>query len=307
MRPAFTLEPLKAGSTPKTTATLIDSDNAKSSTRQSSVERHHDRRRQRRQHQHGHERQHTREADPEQTADEKQYDRLGQQLTGETPPPSAERRAQRDLSRARGRPGQHDAGDVRAGRRPGPVRPGPSARRRSQTRYSGSRRRVRMEARSIVAPDRSRRRGHDRSACRWLSLQPPRSRTARRGRSRPPATTLPVLSDPIASHTSHDWIPVPWKPGAATPTTVTGRPLIRSVRPTIAVVTVESPPPVVIVEDRGALVAVGEHTPTSRRRPERGEEIRRDRLTENRLGVRRPRRRQSHDVREQSFGEHARQ
>ena len=35
--PASTSEPLSAGSTPKTTAALIDSDNAKSSTRQSSV------------------------------------------------------------------------------------------------------------------------------------------------------------------------------------------------------------------------------------------------------------------------------
>ena len=41
-----------------------------------------------------------------------------------------------------------------------------------------------------------------------------------------------VSPDPMASHTSHFWIPVPWKSGAATPTMVTGRPLIRSTRPT---------------------------------------------------------------------------
>ena len=60
--------------------------------------------------------QHPREADPEQAAEEKEHDRLGEQLTGETPAPGAERRAQGDFPRARGRPGQHDAGDVRAGR-----------------------------------------------------------------------------------------------------------------------------------------------------------------------------------------------
>ncbi len=60
-------------------------------------------------------RQHTREADPEQTAEEKEHDRLGEQLTDETSSPGAERRAECDLPRARGRPGQHDAGDVRAG------------------------------------------------------------------------------------------------------------------------------------------------------------------------------------------------
>ena len=67
--PASTLEPLKAGSTPKTTA---DADRQRQREEQHAPiqrQRHHDRRRQRRKHQHGHEHQHPREADPEQTAD----------------------------------------------------------------------------------------------------------------------------------------------------------------------------------------------------------------------------------------------
>ena len=81
--PASTLEPLKAGSTPKTTAAPIESDRAKSSTRQSSVRGttidvgSGGRSMRRQPHQH------TRQANAEQAAEEKQHERLGQQLTDE--------------------------------------------------------------------------------------------------------------------------------------------------------------------------------------------------------------------------------
>ena len=110
----FHAEPLNAGSTPKTTAALIDNDNAKHNTRQSIVSgttidvgsggsirraRASTRARGRSRADRCRERAH----------------HLGEQLTGEPPSPGAERRAKRDFSRARGRPGQHDAGDIRAG------------------------------------------------------------------------------------------------------------------------------------------------------------------------------------------------